>query len=133
MLGYFPIAGKSTKVTPIPKPRKPPFDPNGLLCTLSKLLEQVEAHRLNSFIYQNQIPPLEQSGFCQQHSTVSQLARITNFITHGFNLSKHTGMVLLDIEKAYDTGTKQSTVAWITGVYRRSHIPSNRYCVSFWW
>jgi len=98
MLGYFPIARKSTKVIPIPKPRKPPFDPIGLLRTLSKLLEQVEAHRLNYFIYQNQILPPEQSCFRQQHSTVSQLARITNFITHGFNLSKHIGTVLLDIE-----------------------------------
>jgi len=106
MLGYFPIALKSTKVMPIPKPRKPPFDPTGLLRTLSKLLEQVEAHRLNSFIHQNHILPPQQFSFHQQHSTVSQLARITNFITHGFNLSKHSGMILLDTEKAYDTATK---------------------------
>jgi len=79
MLGYFPIAWKSTKVIPIPKPWKPPFHPVGLLHTLSKLLEQVEAHRLNSFIHQNQILPPEQFSFHQQHSTVSQLARITNF------------------------------------------------------
>ena len=105
-MGYFPIAWKSTKVIPTPKPGKPPFDPIGLLRTLGKLLEQVEAHRLNSFIHQNHILPPEQFGFHQQHSTVSQLARITNFITHGINLSKHSGMVLLDTEKAYDTGTK---------------------------
>ena len=35
--------------------------------------------------------------------------RITVFVTHGFNLNKHKGIVLLDIEKAYDT-------VWITGL-----------------
>jgi hypothetical protein len=39
----------------------------------------------------------------KQHSTVSRLARITDFINHGFNLDKYTGMVLLDIEKTYNT------------------------------
>jgi hypothetical protein len=38
----------------------------------------------------------------ENHSKVSQLARITDCITHGFNLRRHTGIVLLDIEKAYD-------------------------------
>jgi len=64
------------------------------LSTLSKLLEHVVAHRLNYFIRQNHIPPLEQFGLRKQHSTVSQLARITAFFTHGFNLRRHTGMVL---------------------------------------
>jgi hypothetical protein len=60
-------------------------------------------HRLNSFIHQNHILPPEQFGFCKLHSTLSQPARIINFITHGFNLRKYTGLVLLDIEKACDT------------------------------
>lgn len=30
-------------------------------------------------------------------------ARFTDFITHGFNLKKHTGMILLDADKAHDT------------------------------
>ena len=55
------------------------------------------AHRLNSFIHQSHILPSEQFSFCKQHSAVSHLSRIVNFITHGFNLRKHTGIVLLDI------------------------------------
>jgi len=40
---------------------------------------------------------------------VSQIARIADFITHGFNFRKHTGMGVLDIEKAYDT-------LWLAGL-----------------
>jgi len=40
---------------------------------------------------------------------VSQLARIADFITHGFNFRKHTGMGILDIEEAYDT-------VWLAGL-----------------
>jgi hypothetical protein len=102
------LPGNPLQLFPFQNPENHHFTPGhtGPLHTLRKVLEQVEAHRLNSFIHQNHILPLEQFGFHQQHSSLSQLARITNFITHGFNLSKHTGMVLLDIGKAYDTGTK---------------------------
>ena len=106
--GYFPYAWKSAKVIPILKPDKPPSDlgshrPITLSSAVSKLLERVLAHRLNFRIHQNHILTPEQFGFRKQHSTVSQLARITDFIIHGFNLIKHTVMILLDIEKAYDT------------------------------
>jgi Reverse transcriptase (RNA-dependent DNA polymerase). len=94
--GHFPYALKSAKVILILKPGKLLSDPGShrptsLLSTVSKFLERVVTHRLNSFIHHN-LPP-EQFGFHKQHSTVSQLARIANFIIHGFNLIKHTGMV----------------------------------------
>ena len=69
----------------------------------SKLLERAVTHRLKSFIHQNHILLPEQLGFRKQQSTVCQLARITDCIIRGFNLRKHTGMVLLDIERAYNT------------------------------
>jgi hypothetical protein len=106
--GYFLYTWKTAKVISIRKPGKPLSDPGShrpvsFLSTASKLLERVVAHRVNSFIHRNHILPPEQFGFRKRHSTVSQLARITDFITHGFNLRKHTGMVLLGIETAYDT------------------------------
>ena len=109
-MGYFTTACKSAKIIPVPKPGKPPFDfgshrPIGLLRNLSKLLERVVAYRLNSFIHQNHILPPGQFGFRHQHSTVSHLTRIADFIAH----RKNTGMVLLDIEKACYT-------VWLNGL-----------------
>jgi len=96
--GYFPYAWKSAKVILFLKPGKPLSDtgthkPSSPFSTVSTLLEQVVAHRL-LFIRIN---------FYHRKNLSSQLSRITDFITHGFNLRKHTGMFLLDIEKVYDT------------------------------
>jgi hypothetical protein len=114
MLGHFPPIWKSANVNPIPKPNKPNTDPDAyraisLLSTLGKLFERIITARLSSFFHQHQLIPHYQFGFRRKHSTVAQLARITDYITHGFNLHKLSGMILLDIEKAYDT-------VWITGL-----------------
>jgi hypothetical protein len=113
-LGYFPTIWKSAKVILIHKPNKPPTDANSyspisLLSSISKLLERIIASRLTTFINQNHLLPETQFGFHKKHYTVSQLARIADFISHSYNLRKHTGMVLLNLEKAYDT-------VWITGL-----------------
>ena len=113
-MAIFPNSWKHTKVIPIPKPNKPQTDPSAyspisLLNTLSKLFERIIATRIQSHINLHHLLPHSQFGFRKRHSTTTQLARITEHITHGFNLHKHTGMLLLDIEKAYDT-------IWIQGL-----------------
>ena len=113
-LGYFSKIWKAAKVIPIHKPNKPPTDVNSyppisLLNSITKLLERIIASRLTTFVNQNHLIPDTQFGFHKKHSTISQLARIVDHISHGYNLRKHTGMALLDLEKAYDT-------VWITGL-----------------
>jgi hypothetical protein len=114
LFGHFPTAWKSAKVIPIPKPGKPPSDPCShrpisLLSTLSKLLELFISPQTEPF-YPSEPHSAPRTVWLpeEKHSSAHQLARITDFITRGFNLNKHTGMVLLDIEKAYDT-------VWLTG------------------
>ena len=113
-LGYFPTQWKHANILAIPKPTKPPQEPSSyrpisLLPALSKVMERTVTKRIERYTRQNRIIPDEQFGFRREHSTTAQLARITDDITHGYNVNKHTGMVLLDIEKAYDT-------IWINGL-----------------
>jgi len=102
---------------PIPKPNKPGTDPDSyrpisLLSTLGKLFERIIAVGLTSFVNWQHFLPQTQFGFRKKHSTVSQMARITDYISNGYNLHKHSGMILLDLGKAYDT-------VWIHGLLHK--------------
>jgi hypothetical protein len=106
--GYFPNTWKHATLLAIPKPQKPPSDPGSyrpisLLSALSKLMERIVANRLANYAQQKSLIPDEQFGFRKRHSTVAQLIRLTDYVTHGFNINRHTGLVMLDVEKTYDT------------------------------
>jgi hypothetical protein len=113
-MSHFRDAWKRATTIPIPKPNKPPSDPSSYtpirrLSTVSKLFERIIANRLVTYVSQQRLHPNELFGFRKKHSTVSQLARTSDYITNGYDLHKHNGMVSLDIEKAYDT-------VWINGL-----------------
>lgn len=105
---YFPNVWKTAKVIPIPKPGKPlnrpaSYRPISLLSSLGKVLEKLVKEKLLDFITHNNILPQEQFGFRQGHSTVHQIKRICNDIKLGFQSGQSTALVLLDIEKAFDS------------------------------
>lgn len=107
-LGYFSNQWKVAKVICILKPGKNPalpvsYRPISLLPHLSKVVEKIIKSRIIDIADKLDILPKEQFGFRNYHGTTDQLCRIVNFITHNFNHKKHTGMALLDIEKAFDT------------------------------
>lgn len=107
-LCYFPKNWKHALITAIPKPGKDitnpvNYRPISLLPTMSKLLERIILVRLEQHLQTAQIIPDQQFGFKQGHSTNHQLVRLVKAIKTGFGMKKSSGMVSLDIEKAYDS------------------------------
>lgn len=105
---YFPQEWKISQIVALPKPNKNHSDPSNyrpisLLSSLSKIYEKIILNRLNIFIEDNEILPDEQFGFRSNHSTTQQLSRVVKHIKSNFNTKKSTGMVVMDIEKAFDS------------------------------
>ncbi len=105
---HFPTVWKTAKVIAIPKPNKCPataasYRPISLLSGVSKLLERILLNRIRDHVEPNNIIPDEQFGFRPTLSTTHQLCRIVHHIKREFNKKNSTGMVTLDIEKAFDT------------------------------
>ena len=46
---------------------------------------------------------MNQSGFRSNHSTDLCLAQLTDFVTTGMDKQMHTGIILVDLQKAFDT------------------------------
>jgi hypothetical protein len=70
---------------------------------LSKITEKVILKRYSKWIKIKNVILLEQFGFRKNHSTVSQLARLTETIINNFNCRKNTGLVCIDLEKAFSS------------------------------
>ena len=107
-LGYFPLVWKVGKVVAIPKPGKDTnipsnYRPITLLSSLGKLLERIILNFLSKHESSEKIFIPQQFGFRAQHSTTHQVLRITKNVSTNFNKNKSTGMILLDIEKAFDS------------------------------
>ena len=115
--GYFPSIWKTAKIHPIRKPGKDNsiainYRPISLLPTLSKIFEKIILSRLKESVGNKIIN--EQFGFREKHSTTHQLNRLTEHISANFNMKKSTGLLMLDVEKAFDT-------VWHDGLIYKLH------------
>lgn len=108
MLGYWPSKFKIAKVIPILKAGKSPSDANNyrpisLLNATGKIMEKIIYNRLNNVIEEKSLIPNFQFGFRRGHSTIQQAMRIKRFISNEKQCKRSSGMILLDIEKAFDS------------------------------
>ncbi|GBM98353.1 RNA-directed DNA polymerase from mobile element jockey [Araneus ventricosus] len=107
ILQHFPDARKIAHVLMFPKPnqnRKFPgsYRPISLLSNIGKLYEKILLERLNDHCYTNNIIPDEQFGFRDKRSCTHQLLRITNKFVEDFSAKHYTGVVFLNVRKAFD-------------------------------
>lgn len=77
--------------------------PISLLSSLGKLFEKIIKEKIWDYLDKYNIIPKEQFGFRPNHSTTQQIKRLTKYIKEELETKKSTAMVLLDVEKAFDT------------------------------
>ena len=79
------------------------YRPISLLPTVSKIIEKIKRDQTMEYLTYNKILYIYQSGFRKNHSTDTCLSYLTDKILTGFDSGLLTGMILIDLQKAFDT------------------------------
>jgi hypothetical protein len=69
---------------------------------IAKVFEKLLLKRLKPIIHRNNLIPVHQFGFREQHSTIDQVHRITNIIEKAYEGKKICSMLFLDVAQAFD-------------------------------
>ena len=105
-LGSFPDACKIAKVKPLfkkgSKTDPSNYRPISLLPLLSKVVERVVLNQTEEFLSLIKVLYDYQSGFRKNHSTDTCLSFLNDKILKGFDDGLVTGMILIDLQKAFD-------------------------------
>ena len=105
--GRFPDTWKMAKLKPLFKkgsktdPKN--YCPSFLLPLMSKMLERVVHEQSMKFLEKHNILYKFQSGFWNNHSTDFCQSYLTHKISEGFNSGLPTGVIFIDLEKAFNT------------------------------
>lgn len=104
---YMPTQWKIAEIITIHKPGKPTDDvasyrPISLLSVIAKIFEKLIRDRLKPIIAERNIIPNHQFGFRDNHSTIDQVHRISEFIESAYEEKKTCAAVFLDVSQAFD-------------------------------
>ena len=103
----FPLMCKEPTVKPLYKKGKitepKNYRPVSLLPTLSKIIERVVYNQIIEHIGKHGTLYEYQSVFRSKYSANTCLAHLFNQILKGFESGKSTGMILIDLQKVFDT------------------------------
>ena len=79
------------------------YRPVSILSTLSKISERAVHIQLEIYLKENNLFYKFQSGFRTSFSTDTCLTYLKDYIWHGMDNGLYTGMVMIDLQKAFDT------------------------------
>ena len=74
-----------------------------MLPLISKVIEKVIHDQTSTFLNSKNLLYTYQSGFRKKHSTDFCLSYLNDKILKGFDRGMMTGMILIDLQKAFDT------------------------------
>jgi hypothetical protein len=94
-----------------------------LLNVVSKLFENIIMKLFNEFLNDHSLLPNHQLGFREVHSTFHQLKRVVGHIKTNRNSQRSTGIVLLNVEKAFDS-------VWNEGLLHKLVVSNCNLCLS---
>ena len=105
--GYVPQDFKLAKVTPLHK-KGSKLDPGNyrpisILSSISKVMEKIVYEQVAKYLEENKLIYEFQSGFRESHSTDTCLIYLNDYIKREIHDGKYCGMVMLDLQKAFDT------------------------------
>ena len=129
--GSVPDELKSARVVPLYKKNDKTdvgnYRPVSILSIVSKILERVIYDQLEQYLVQNSLLYEYQSGFRHGFSTDTCLIHLTDYIRFQMDKGHFVGMVLLDLQKAFDTvnhsillmklralGLTESSIRWFS-------------------
>ena len=105
--GVVPEDLKSARVVPLFKKNDKTevgnYRPVSILTILSKVFERVVYDQMESYLNQKRLLYKFQSGFRSRFSTDTCLIHLTDFIKFQMDQGHYVGMILLDLQKAFDT------------------------------
>ncbi|CAB4019684.1 Hypothetical predicted protein [Paramuricea clavata] len=105
--GTFPNAEKCGKVIPIYKSEdRASFDnyrPISVLNTVSKVIERIAHQQITDYLERNQLLCPQQFGFRRGKCTQHAVTYLNEHIRQNMDKSRCTGVVYLDLRKAFDT------------------------------
>lgn len=105
--GEVPNDMKNARVVPIYKKNSKTeagnYRPVSILSVVSKIFERIMYDQLEKYIKDESLLYEFQSGFRPSFSTDTCLIHLSDFIRNEWDKGNYTGMVVLDLQKAFDT------------------------------
>ena len=83
------------------------YRPIALLSIIDKIIEKFFANKINKFFEKFKILSDIQYGYSKGKSTTQLLINLNEIVTKSLNEGKYVGIVLVDLQKAFDTFDKK--------------------------